>query len=103
MKKNTEKKDIKKLEWIDDKFAIQNVKNISDNCTFFNLYIKSAVGNIAIYGAKVVSSEGHDDFIAYPSQAYKASDGSTKYSNYCSIIFDDGMQQRIIDEVAKLI
>lgn len=96
MKKKEEKKESKKLNFIDDKFAIANVNNYSDGCTFFNLYIKSAIGNIALYGCKVVSSEGHDDFIAFPTR--KSGD---KYYNECSVIFDEGMQQRIIDEVAK--
>lgn len=102
MKKKEEKKETK-LNWIDDQFAVANVKNHSDSCTFFNLYIKSSIGNVAIYGCKVVSSEGHDDFIAFPSQQYTSKDGATKYANHCSIIFDDGLQQKIIDEIAKLI
>jgi len=103
MKKKEETKNESKLNWIDDQFAVANVKNHSDSCTFFNLYVKSSIGNIAIYGCKVVSAEGHDDFIAFPTQAYTAKDGAKKYSNHCSIIFNDGIQQKIIDEVAKLI
>lgn len=98
--KKTENKSEKKINWIDDQFAISGVKNHSDSCTFFNLYVKSAVGNVAIYGCKVVSVDGHDDFIAWPSRSYEK-DGKTAYSNHCSILFDKGMERKIIDEIAK--
>ncbi len=100
MKKNNTNK-ATKLDWINDAFAIANVKNYSDACTFFNLYVKSAVGNVAIYGAKVISSEGYDDFIAWPSRA--DSKDKNKFYNECSIIFDDDFEKQIISEVAKLI
>ncbi len=101
--KKEEAKMESKLNWIDDQFAVANVKNHSDSCTFFNLYVKSSIGNIAIYGCKVVTTEDYNDFIAFPTQAYNAKDGSKKYSNHCSIIFNDGIAQKIIDEVAKMI
>lgn len=101
MKKNNTTNKATKLDWINDAFAIANVKNYSDTCTFFNLYVKSAVGNVAIYGAKVISSEGHDDFIAWPSRA-DANDKS-KFYNECSIKFDDDFEKLIISEVAKMI
>ena len=100
MKKNVTEntKNESKLNWIDGKFAVANVNNYSDNCTFFNLYAKSAIGNIAIYGCKVVSSDGHEDFIAFPARK-----NGEKFYNECSVIFDEGMQNKIIAEVAKMI
>lgn len=104
MKKNTEKneKSEKKLNFVKiggkECFAVANVNNYSDSCTFFNLYIKSAVGNVAIYGCKVVSNEEHGDFIAFPSRKYEY-----KYYDHCSIIFDEGMSDAIIEEVSKSI
>lgn len=103
MKKKEEKKNTskKQLNWIDDQFAVSGVKNYSDNCTFFNLYVKSAVGNVAIYGCKVITGEkGY--FIAYPSTPYD-SNGETKYREHASIIFNDEMQNKIIDAVADQI
>lgn len=98
MKKNTsETKETKvTLNWIDDKFAVDRVNNFSDNCTFFNLYVKSAVGNVAIYGAKVVTTSEGKDFIAMPSRK----NGDQFYPE-CSIRFDDGVESAIIEEVAK--
>lgn len=101
MKKNTNeaKKETKvTLNWIDDKFAIDRVNNFSDNCTFFNLYVKTGIGNVAIYGAKVVSTSEGNDFIAMPSRK----NGDQFYPE-CSIRFDDGIESRIIEEVGKLI
>ena len=97
-KEETTNNNESKLNWIDNKFAIANVNNYSDSCTFFNLYAKSAIGNIALYGCKVVSSDGHDDFIAFPARK-----NGDKFYNECSVIFDDGIQEKIIAEVAKLI
>lgn len=100
MKKNTNegKKEGRKLNWIDGKFAVDKVNNYSDTCTFFNLYVKSEIGNVAIYGCKVVSSEEHGDFIAMPTRK-----NGDKFYPECSILFDDGMQSRIIEEVGKSI
>lgn len=96
MKKNTTENKEVKLNWIDNKFAVSKVNNFSDSCTFFNLYLKTSVGNVAIYGCKVVSSEGHDDFIAMPSRK----NGDNFYPE-CSIRFDSGMEEAIIKEVGK--
>lgn len=104
MKKSENKKSTKgakSLNWIDDQFAVSGVKNYSDKCAFFNLYVKTPVGNIAIYGCKVVTgSKG--DFIAFPSTPYEV-EGETKYREHASIIFTEGMAERIIDEVSNQI
>lgn len=96
MKKTNNTNKETKLNWINNKFAVANVNNYSDNCTFFNLYVKTAIGNIAIYGCKVVSSDDHDDFIAMPSRK----NGDNFYPE-CSIRFDDGVESAIIEEVGK--
>lgn len=99
MKKSTTTTNNKNtLNWIDDQFAITGVKNYSEDVCFFNLYVKSPVGNLAIYGCKVISG-GKGDFIAFPSRSYTAKDGSMAYSNYASIIFENGMQTKIIKAV----
>lgn len=102
--KKPENKNTKKtnLNWIEDTFAVSGVKVYSDSCCFFNLYVKSAVGNIAIYGCKVVTTKDGNDFIAFPSESYEV-DGKTKYRDYASIIFNADMSAKIINEVAKLV
>lgn len=94
----TEKKNT--LNWIDDQFAVSGVRNYSDNVCFFNLYVKSAVGSVAIYGCKVVTNKKGEDFISFPSSAYE-SEGKTNYRDHASIIFDTGMQSKIIKAVAE--
>ena len=43
MKKNTTKnKKSESITWINDKFAVTNVNNYSDEVTFFVLHIKTA-------------------------------------------------------------
>lgn len=102
--KKVEKKveKVKKLNWIDDQFAVSGVKNYSELCTFFNLYVKSVIGSIAIYGCKVITGR-EGDFISFPSYSYTDKDGDTKYRNHVSIILDDGVADKIIEEVANQI
>ncbi|MBO5957277.1 MAG: hypothetical protein J6Q39_06960 [Bacteroidales bacterium] len=97
MKKKTDKKNEKKLTWINDSFAIDGVNNYSDECTFFNLHVKSEIGDIVIYGCRVVSgSKG--DFIAFPSK--KVED---RYLNICWIQLSDDITAAIIDAVSDMI
>ena len=105
MKKNVEhKEDTKvKLNWIDDQFAVSGVRNYSDNVCFFNLYVKSAVGSIAIYGCKVVTTKDGKNFISFPSSPYSMDDGVTKYRDHASVIFDAGMQTKIVKTVESMI
>ena len=102
MKKKTEETTNKTtINWIDDKFAILNVKNYSDKLCFFTLLTKSVIGNVMITGCKVVSgSKG--DFIAFPSEEYEK-DGKKNYKDIANIRFDDGIQKQIIDEINKMI
>lgn len=100
--KNTENTNTSKLVWIDEQFAVGGVNNYSDTCCFFNLYIKSAIGNVAIYGCRVVSG-GKGDFISFPAEKYTAKDGSIGYKNYASIKFEDGMTSKIIKAVQEQI
>ena len=100
MKKAVSKEENKtSLNWIDDKFAVDRVNNYSDTCTFFNLYIKTAIGNVAIYGCKIVSNE-NGDFIAMPS---RKNPNSNEFYPECSIRFDDGIKESIIKEVGTRI
>ena len=97
MKKKEEKAD--KMEWIDDKFSIQNIRNFEDkNVCFFNLYVKSVIGNVAIYGCKIVSGK-NGDFIAWPNQ--KGSDD--KYYDVANIRLNDGEADAIIKAVGSLL
>ena len=99
MKKVEGKKVEKKMGWIDDKFAIQNIRNFEDkNVCFFNLYVKSVIGNIAIYGCKIVSGK-NGDFIAWPNQ--KGSDD--KYYDVANIRLNDGEADAIIKAVGSLL
>ena len=91
-----------KLVWIDDQFAISGVNNYSDSCCFFNLYTKSPIGNVAIYGCRVVSG-AKGDFISFPADKYTAKDGSVAYKNHASVKFDDGMTSKIIKAVQEQI
>ena len=90
------------LNWIDDQFAVSGVRNYSENVCFFNLYVKSAVGSVAIYGCKVVTNKKGENFISFPSSAYEA-DGKTNYRDHASIIFDTGMQSKIIKAVSEVV
>lgn len=104
MKKNEKakgKKDSLTINWIDDSYAVSGVKNYSDSCCFFNLYVKSKIGSIAIYGCKVVSGE-KGDFIGFPSRSYEV-DGKTSYRDISSIIFEKGMQEKIIQAVSDML
>ena len=105
MKKTTEQKEEKKvtLNWIDDQFAVSGVRNYSDSVCFFNLYIKSAIGNVAIYGCKVVTTKDGKNFISFPSSPYSMEDGVTKYRDHASIIFDTGAQTKIVKAVESMI
>ena len=95
---NTKKTDI---NWIDDKFAILNVRNYSEKLCFFTLLAKSEIGNIMITGCKVVSgSKG--DYIAFPSEEYEK-DGKKQYKEIANVRFADGIQKMIIDEINKMI
>ena len=97
MNKSEVKKEEKKMEWINDKFAIQNVRNFEDkNVCFFNLYVKSVIGNVAIYGCKIVSGK-NGDFIAWPNQ--KGSDGN--YYDVANIRLNDGEADAIIKAVGE--
>lgn len=99
MKKNTETETKQRLEWIDDQFAIKNVRNYEDkNVCFFNLYVKSIIGNVAIYGCRIVSGK-NGDFIAWPSQ--KGSDGN--YHDIASILLNEGISAKIIEAVSSAI
>ena len=98
--KNT--KPAESLNWIDDQFAVGGVNNYSDSCCFFNLYTKSPIGNVAIYGCRIVSGE-KGDFISFPAEKYTAKDGGTAYKNHASVKFDDGMTSKIIGAVQSLI
>lgn len=104
MKKTTNTQDNTKntLNWIDDQFAITGVKNYSDSCCFFNLYTKSPIGNVAIYGCRVVSGD-KGDFVSFPAEKYTAKDGSTAYKNHASIKFEDGMTSKIIKAIQEQI
>lgn len=110
MKKTTEQKtenkkaeNKKPLNWIDDMFAVSGVRNYNDNVCFFNLYVKSAVGNVAIYGCKVFTTKDGKDFISMPSSPYRMEDGVTMYHDHASIIFDTGVQTKIIKTVESMI
>lgn len=98
--KNT--KNSESLNWIDEQFAISGVNNYSDSCCFFNLYTKSPIGNVAIYGCRIVSGE-KGDFISFPAEKYTAKDGAVAYKNHASVKFDDGMTSKIIGAVQELI
>lgn len=100
MKKAEEKKDAGvKLNWINDQFAVNNVRNFeAKNVCFFNLYVKSVIGNIAIYGCKVVSGK-NGDFIAFPSQ--KGDNGN--YYDVANVRLNDGISDAILAEVQKAI
>ena len=98
MKKAEGKKE-EKMEWIDDKFSIQNIRNFEDkNVCFFNLYVKSVIGNVAIYGCKIVSGK-NGDFIAWPNQ--KGSDD--KYYDVANIRLNDGEADAIIKAVGSML
>ena len=95
-KKNGKTK--QELTWINGAYAVDGVNNYSDDVTFFNLHVKSEIGDITIYGCRVVSgSKG--DFISFPSR--KGDDG--KYYNHIFVSFDDEVQNMIIDSVSELI
>lgn len=97
MKKNS-KKNTNELTWVNDRFAIDGVNNYSDDVTFFNLHVKTALGDMTVYGCRVISgSKG--DFISFPSR--KGEDD--KYYNYCFIKFSDDDTESIIDTVAGMI
>ena len=98
MKKAEGKKE-EKMKWIDDKFSIQNIRNFEDkNVCFFNLYVKSVIGNVAIYGCKIVSGK-NGDFIAWPNQ--KGSDDT--YYDVANIRLNDGEADAIIKAVGSML
>ncbi len=98
--KNT--KNSESLKWIDDQFAVSGINNYSDSCCFFNLYTKSPIGNVAIYGCRIVSGE-QGDFISFPAEKYTTKDGGAAWKNHASVKFDDGMTSKIIGAVQELI
>ena len=99
MKKSEGKKEEKKMEWINDKFLIQNVRNYEDkNVCFFNLYVKSVIGNVALYGCKIVSGK-NGDFIAWPNQM----GSDEKYHDVANIRLNDGEADAIIKAVSECI
>lgn len=99
---NTQDNAKKALNWIDNQFAISGVKNYSDSCCFFNLYTKSPIGNVAIYGCRVVSGE-KGNFISFPAEKYTAKDGGEAWHNHASVNFSDGMTMKIIKAVESMI
>ena len=94
-------KNTQELTFIDDKFAIDRVSKYSDDCIFFNLYIKSAVGNVALYGCKVVTGKNEDMFISFPNRSYTDKDGAKKYADHANVRFEKGEADAIIKEVYK--
>ena len=99
MKKKTEVKETSStLKWINDAFAIDGVNNYSDECTFFNLHVHSGVGDITIYGCRVISG-AKGDFISFPS---RKGDGN-KYYNIAYINLTEDVKQSIIDAVSEMI
>lgn len=101
MKKTVNKtEETNKLTWIDDQFAVGGVKNYSDTCCFFNLYTKTPIGNVAIYGCRVVSGN-KGDFISYPAEKYTTKDGGIAYRNHASVILAEGMQSKIIKAIRE--
>ena len=97
MKKNS-KKNTNELNWVNDRFAVDGVNNYSDDVTFFNLHVQTELGDLTIYGCRVISgSKG--DFISFPSR--KGEDD--KYYNYCFIKFSEDDMNLIIDTVAGMI
>lgn len=98
MKKKTEKKNRESLNWINDTFAVDHVNNYSDDLTFFNLHIKSSIGDVTIYGCKVVSVP-KGDFISFPSQKGTGD----KYFNHVFVNLSDDISSAIIDAVSDQI
>ena len=100
MKKNTSKeKKAESINWINDKFAVTNVNNYSDDVTFFVLHVKSALGNIVISDCRVVSrKDGSGYFVSLPTKK----NGDKYYSVvYCH--FTDEDQEAIINAVSDMI
>lgn len=83
------------INWINDAFAVDKINNYSDEVCFFDLYIKSELGPICIYGCKIISSEGKDPFISFPSS--KGSNG--KYFNHCYMDISDDIRDAIIEAI----
>lgn len=100
MKKNTTKnKKSESITWINDKFAVTNVNNYSDEVTFFVLHIKTALGNMVISDCRVVSrKDGSGYFVSLPTKK----NGDKFYSVvYCP--FTDEDQEAIINAVSDMI
>lgn len=102
MKKNTSEKKAKKSEsvnWIDDKFAVTNVNNYSDDVTFFVLHVKTALGNMTISDCRVVTrKDGEGYFISLPTKK----NGEKYYSVvYCPISDEDS--ELIINTISDMI
>lgn len=95
---NTKKQE---LSFVDDMFAVNGISKFSDDCVFFNLYVKSVAGNVAIYGCKVVTGKNEEMFISWPNRSYQDKDGAKKYADYANIRFEKGIQDAIIKEVYK--
>lgn len=83
------------LEWINDAFAVTNVKNYSDSVCFFDLYIMSEIGIVVIYSCKVISGE-KGDFIAFPSDK----GNNDKYYNHAFIKMSDDIKDAIVNAVS---
>lgn len=83
------------LTWINDAFAVSNVKNYSDSVCFFDLYIRSEIGIVVIYSCKVISGE-KGDFIAFPS----TKGSNDKYYNHAWIKMDDDIIEAIVNAVS---
>lgn len=86
------------LTWVNGAFAVDSVNNFSESVCFFNLYIKTELGNLVINSCKVISSD-KGDFISFPSVKGK----DDKYHNtvYCQL--SPETQKAIIEAVESQI
>ncbi len=96
MKKKSEaKKEVKKIS-IQEGISISSIYNYSDDCTFFNLHIDNTpVGEITIYGCKLISTQ-KSDFISLPSR--KGDDD--KYFSHVFFKITDELTSKIIDAIS---
>ena len=101
MKKNNTGKEKKaeNINWINDKFAVTNVNNYSDDVTFFVLHVKTALGNMVISDCRVVTRKDDSGyFVSLPTKK----NGDKFYSVvYCP--FSDEDQEAIISAVSDMI